>query len=462
MKRLLTFVFLATQLTALADTDRVSLVSARQRWPFSRLVDVSYTVSGATDPVDIRVAIMNGSETIPVPETAIEGQLYDVANGDHTLVIDPTRCGLVNRELLTAARFEVTVVDAPIYLIADLRKDSLLGDDPRLVYLTRGDIRTGNYGTYAEGDDVDWISNCSLPSKFVWTGVTNDVTYCTTNMVFRRVAAGACRTYNTLGLMSATNNLFITRPYYVAVFEFTEAQRRMLDDSGPTSSWCGGRKPYGNASYASYRGAVSETLDWPSTGHETVGGYALKLRNRIGLQADLLTAGQWILAYRAGTDTDYYLGTGNGTTVNGTNSVAHTIGRYQYNGGWSYDASGNFKWQWNTAAAMSDPATGWATPGLYLPNAYGLYDMAGSVDELVLDYYVAYSSKYGYTRIGTDPVGPTQAQSAELDSGKRDALGGSAWAGSGSLKATSTSSMLDGSASSSTTGTRFGIFIDHR
>lgn len=462
MKKILVFSALFATLSALA-ADFVTSVTARQRWPFSRLVDVTYVMAGATETMDIEVSFVSGSEKIPVPTAAIDGQVYDVANGTHTLVVDPTACG-VSRELLTAAKVEVRTVESPVYLIADLRQ-TLPAGAKRLTYLTKSDIRTGAYGTYAEGDGVDWIQNCSLPSKFVWTGVTNNNAYYTTHIVFRRIPAGACRVPNSGGTLSSTNNLFITKPYYVGVFEWLAAQENVVTGQSIPTIWCDGTKPYGNVAVNYMRGATNATegVNWPATGYDKVAGRAKTLRDRLGVKVDQLTGGQWMLAYRAGTESDYYVGYDVGPyTVGNTNTVVGTIARYQYNGGWSWNEDhSKFSWNWNTPAAKSDPNVGWAVAGMYRPNAYGLYDMAGNVDEVVLDYYCAFSSAFGDTRRGTDPVGPTYAQSVSVNSGKRCAMGGSAWAGFGSLKYSSTGTIGCGEGSSMT-GTRYGIVIDHR
>ena len=58
-----------------------------------------------------------------------------------------------------------------------------------------------------------------------------------------------------------------------------------------------------------------------------------------------------------------------------------------------------------------------------MPNAYGIYDMSGNIEEECLDWYASASSA---DHLGTDPVGPTMAAGS---SAKRVARGGSAWHG---------------------------------
>ena len=66
------------------------------------------------------------------------------------------------------------------------------------------------------------------------------------------------------------------------------------------------------------------------------------------------------------------------------------VGRYRYNGGSGYSRT-------------STTANGTAKVGSYKPNAWGLYDMHGNVNEWCLDWWGANTSSMAAE---TDPVGP--------------------------------------------------------
>ena len=60
-------------LGALAADPAISDVTVRQRWPWSRLVDIDYVLSGATQNVDIAVSGFNGANPLSLTEPSLKG-----------------------------------------------------------------------------------------------------------------------------------------------------------------------------------------------------------------------------------------------------------------------------------------------------------------------------------------------------------------------------------------------------
>ena len=90
------------------------------------------------------------------------------------------------------------------------------------------------------------------------------------------------------------------------------------------------------------------------------------------------------------------------------------------------------KWTGTVFDNMEDPDVGFAPAGRYMPNGFGLYDVAGNVCEMTLDYYSGgWDSDYLIKK--TDPVGATYLESLAIaakkssqNGGKRSFVGGSA------------------------------------
>lgn len=120
------------------------------------------------------------------------------------------------------------------------------------------------------------------------------------------------------------------------------------------------------------------------------------------------TEAQWENACRAGTDTSLY--TGENLTDTTVDARLDILGRYQYNGGKIYNSeTGN----WDAPPSSCAPSNGTATVGSYLPNAWGLYDMLGNVQELCLDWYTV---SLGTSSV-TNPPGAYEGTSRVTRSG---------------------------------------------
>jgi formylglycine-generating enzyme required for sulfatase activity len=156
----------------------------------------------------------------------------------------------------------------------------------------------------------------------------------------------------------------ISQPFYIGRYEVTQAQWQSVMGNNPSNfKDCGGNCPV-------------EQVSWDD---------AQKFVNKLnesndGFRYRLPTEAEWEYACRAGTTGDYY---GNVDDI-----------------GWYFNNSGQ-----KTHAV-----------GGKQPNAFGLYDMSGNVDEWCEDWY---DGNYYASSPATDPQGP--------NSGPYRVLRGSSW-----------------------------------
>ena len=201
----------------------------------------------------------------------------------------------------------------------------------------------------------------------------------TTKLVLRRIEAGT--------FMMCTNvQVTLTRPFFIGVFEVTQKQYELVTGATPAFNR-GDKLPVESVSWNDVRGACN----WPTDTSVSANSFMGLLRARTGLAFDLPTEAQWEYACRAGTTTDF----------NVPNQSLGNLGRYMENGG---DGRGGSEYFYTTT-----------TVGSYLPNAWGLYDMHGNVEEWCLDYPSSFSD------VGsTDPVGDETGSWREVRGGHYD------------------------------------------
>ena len=198
----------------------------------------------------------------------------------------------------------------------------------------------------------------------------------TTKLVLRRIEPGAFMMCNEV-------QVTLTRPFFVGVFEVTQKQYELVTGEKPSSNK-GDMLPVEQVSWNDIRG----NCNWPTDTNVAAGSFMGLLRARTGLAFDLPTEAQWEYACRAGTTNDL--------NVSGQNM--DSLGRYENNGD---DERGGSEYWYTTT-----------TVGSYLPNAWGLYDMHGNVEEWCLDY----PSSFG--DIGSvDPVGDEAGSWREVRGG---------------------------------------------
>jgi len=355
-------------------TAEISDVVAKQRWPWSRLVDIDYMLTGEPDElIDIVLTAKDGSTTLIMPPYSLTGDIYGVAPGQNRIVWDPTVTQYTNN--LTLTQFNVTLVPitSPLYMIVDLSTTPTTTE-----YVTEADLTNDVWGTWVRNPVTN---RGDVVQSVIWTGVTNDIAYKTDKLVLRRIPSGEYYEGDE-GAGNKAANVTLTKDQYVGVFEVTQQQWNRVMNSGTGTNI----QAKHTVSYNDIRGANVGT-NWPASSDVDATSFMGKLRAKTGIsEFDLPTAGQWEYACRAETTT--YFNDGLATSAA---SQLDVLGWY----------SGN------QPSAAAQPVGG------LLPNAWGLYDMHGNVWEWCLDWHAT------SPETGIDPDGP--------DSGSNNVRRGGSW-----------------------------------
>ena len=359
---------------AVAEGPAISDVTVRQRWPWSKLVDIDYVLSGATQNMDVALLAFNGPNPIPLTAASLTGDLYGVSDGAHRIVWDPTVTSCTNLGVLGQFRVSIAPSPSPLYMVVDLSGGTSATAYPVSNYLAASDVPGG---------------------------MTNDL-YKTTSLLLRRIPANA---FLMGDAVPPTLSVTLTKPFYAGVYEVTQKQWQQV--MGDVRSWpsywnnpvCRDMRPVEQVSYDDVRGATnsSPAVNWPSTGTAVLpSSFMGRIRAKTGIEGfDLPTEAQWECLCRAGTAT-YYSDGANGTPNATSNAQMDVLGRYQYNGGKCLCGT-----SWVDPGSGTTTTGATATAGSYLPNAWGLYDTHGNVWEWCRDWY---TDSLG-TASATDPAG---------------------------------------------------------
>jgi len=196
------------------------------------------------------------------------------------------------------------------------------------------------------------------------------------------------------------HDVTLTADYYMCIYEVTHKQYMRIGDltsspssfytTNPTRTPCPQWEisPVQCVKINNMRGSSANGCDWPANGHKVATGSLFDLfRKRSGLEVDLPTEAQWEYACRAGEGAAYYCGTELGNKDATSDGNVDTIAWYR-----------------NNSKVLED-----YTPqpvGLKLPNAWGLYDMNGNIQEMCLDWYE--TTAWGSSAV-QDPAGPASS-----------------------------------------------------
>ena len=261
-----------------------------------------------------------------------------------------------------------------------------------------------------------YVSTNSLPAG----GLSNSNVYAKAKMVFRRIPAA-----NVTWRMGS--NAFVdpgsrgpkvphlvtfTQDYWMGVYPVTTTQLQIIMGR-EYNGWAAFKNAadwetqpaQGIARNVARDGTVGirGNAAWPGTavaGDSALGRMRALAGNAIAF--NLPTSAQWEYAYRAGTEELYYVGS-DSITQEAVNEIA-----------WNRDNS-------TTEDGIVDEYEHGRPHGVgqKRPNAWGLYDMAGGINEFCLDYY-AENADYSDGSHVVDPIGPAEGKGW-------DSAGGGDW-----------------------------------
>ena len=357
---------------AFADGPQIRDVVVRQRWPWSRLVDINYVLDcDVTQRVDVAMTAYDSSAPITLPSGSLSGSLYGVSRGAGRIVFDPMKTDCTNR-IIPQFRVDLAPTRSPLYMIVDLTNAV-----PSVTYIYPGDPALVTIGR--------WTT--------VWFGVTNDIAYKTDRLVLRRVPSGTFKMGTSPGVETAVSN-----ELYVGVFEVTVAQWERIMKTGTGTS----DVPKTAVLYNEIRGKTNDIpgINWPLTGSAVnTNSFMAKLRSLTGCgDFDLPTEVQWEYLCRAGTTSIFNDGDLK-ADLSGSNALPNS---------W-LDALGWYSA--NTGVNQVHPV------GQKTANCWGLYDMHGNAWEWCLDWASATARKQ---RGGSSWYAPGACTSTGFSSGLPD------------------------------------------
>ena len=270
-------------------------VTARQRYPWNGLVDVSYTVVGSTNGIDRAYGHLEAvdEKTGKVYAATTFVQPLDMTEGTHAAIWDMAADHAVVSESMS---FRVSVRTPPLYRVIDVTEGAAANVYPVL--------------ELDEAPADGWSDEYKI-----------------NRIVLRRI--------------DGTNGV-----YYAGIFEITESQWDKV--MGGTSA---STKPNGSVSYNTIRGDAG-TYDWPGFNTVDPTSFMGRLRQKTGLATlDLPSEEEWEYAARAGVTTTWLCG----DSETGLDDYAwysansdggtHAVGTRRANAWGLYDVHGNV-WEW--------------------------------------------------------------------------------------------------------------------
>ena len=368
-------------------TNVVSNITAAQRWPWNGKVDINYTLTSEDANPIFRVAFFGqvGSGE-PFALDALEGDgacgvtfaagvkrvTWDASVDKPNIESNNVKFGIIGLD----------VTDAADYLVLDLNNFTM------------------SYNM--AGPDLERDTQGNNKTWKIW---------------FKRIKAGTFYMGSATdepgrqptGYFEDKHQVTITKPFYVGVFECTEAQYAVITDSTSSS-----KLPRVQIKYEDLRGS-KYGVTWPTYIDRRVDANSFfgKMRQKTGygLKFDLPTEAQWEMAARDKGDGTYHgdYVWNDGTTfwktnIDETDPENPIITKYV-----DYSDLTNLAW---FADQTGDKGTVHEV-GLKRPGVNGLYDIHGNAWEQCIDRMLPHL----YTSPVTDPVGGSTAKNLAVVKG---------------------------------------------
>ncbi len=384
-----------------------------------RTVTITYRLSEA--PGIVTLEILKDGEPI-------EGSLVREVTGDANKLIHPTSGDEVRTIKWSAYKdwpdqvFKTPTVSARVTAWAT-------NTPPNVLVV---DLESGAMNYY--------LDESYLPAE---GGISNDV-YRTSKMVMRRIPAGGVETtlggfedeynwqFSDVRTKEVRHKVRFSKDYYMGVFEVTQAQWLKFRDDNPSSFKhpdCAATRPVESVWFSIVRGETK----WAPQNKVAIksDSFLGKLNALTGAAFDLPTECQWEFAAHGGTDEMFYNGRTYIAAPGGNDNTSPTLialaeenlsklGRWKMNGG-IVDGMPETTWDGGKSDFSSyTDEYGTARVGSYLPNAYGLYDMLGNVNEICREAAVVSSGSPANAREWSktdivDPVSSWAYGSTSLD-----------------------------------------------
>ena len=271
--------------------------------------------------------------------------------------------------------------------------DSVLGEDVPALDRTKCDSAGLLWDVISEGEDrsaalyriIDVSAGPEAkfyPTYYMDTESIKDWTdeFKTDLIVLRHIKPGSFTMGSELGgkFNNPSHVVTLTRSFYIGVFEVTQRQWELVTGKRPScfkNDQYYAKRPVEQVSYEMVRGK-RVGLKWPVSKGVDSDSFLGVLRKKTDIKGlDIPTESQWEYSCRAGSTTDYYDGFNIDEDGGDIAERLQKIARCCIEN-INTDDDG---------FSDADLTTGTGEVGSLAPNAWGLYDMLGNVEEMCLD-----------------------------------------------------------------------------
>lgn len=337
-------------------------VKFQPRTPWNGLVDISYSVACDNPNADVYVTptAYDGDRRITLFPKTLSGDGAEAAvkPGKHTMTWDAKK----DLGIFSSANFSIKMHAGerlPRYVVIDLSSG-------------------------AESTEY------SVRFSVVGPDLANDICR-TTELWLRLVPPGEFWMGSPTDELGRTDNedlhhVTLTKPFYMGVFEVTQKQWELVMGKNCAyfrDSENSDVRPIETIDHTLFRGHLNNSNYSRTSTKVDPNSFCGRMRARTLIaQLDLPSEARWEYACRAGTMTALYNGRNLVSTV-ADEGLARIAG---------YEANSHNNQGYNGASIL----VGTKRVGSFAPNALGLYDMLGNVNEQCLDFF---KSSLGYNAV---------------------------------------------------------------